>query len=177
MDSRRKWANPAGTKTYYAWRSMHARCRDTTNPHYGGRGITVCPEWGDYDTFYRDMGECPSRHSLDRIDNDAGYSPANCRWVTAREQLNNQRRNRRITYMGKTQTLSQWADELGIRLDTLSKRLSRMAIESALRPGTIRPVWRHGTRYGYETGCRCSDCRVAHNQRMKKCRAKRKETR
>lgn len=172
MDSRRKWKNPAGTRTYYAWRSMHARCRDQGNPHYGGRGIVVCPEWVSYDRFYEDMGECPVGHSLDRTDNDAGYAPTNCRWVTIRAQLNNQRRNRRITYKGKTQTLAQWAEELGVRLDTLSKRLSRLPIEGAMQPGTIRPPWRHGTRYGYETGCRCDDCRIAHNKRMREYRVK-----
>lgn len=176
MGFKQKWKNPAGTRTYYAWRSMHARCRDLSNPNYGGRGISVCPEWVSYDTFYDDMGECPDRHSLDRIDNNAGYSPSNCRWVTIREQLNNQRRNRRITHMGKTQTLSQWAEELGIRLDTLSKRLSRLPVESALRSGIIRPAWQHGTRGGYEIGCRCDDCRATHNERMRKYRTKRKET-
>ena len=174
MGFKQKWKNPAGTRTYYAWRSMHVRCRDLDNPHYGGRGISVCPEWSSYDVFFKDMGECPVGHSLDRTDNNAGYAPDNCRWVTLREQLNNQRRNRRITYAGKTQTLAQWAEELGIRLDTLSKRLSRMSVEDAMRPGTIRPPWRHGTRHGYETGCRCNDCRSAHNERMQKHRAREK---
>jgi hypothetical protein len=175
MGFKQKWKNPAGTRTYYAWRSMHARCRDLNNPHYGGRGIAVCPEWASYDTFYDDMGECPDRHSLDRIDNNLGYAPGNCRWVTLREQLNNQRRNRRITYMGRTQTLSYWAEELGVKPDTLHKRLGRMPLEQALKPGNLRKPWDHGTRRGYEVGCRCDDCRAAHNQRMRVHRARRKE--
>jgi hypothetical protein len=169
---RPKWENPSGTRTYYAWRSMRARCADTTNPNYGGRGISVCPEWSSYDQFYKDMGECPAGHSLDRKDNDVGYCPDNCRWVTIREQLNNQRRNRRITFTGKTQTLSYWAEELGVSLDTLHHRLRRLPVEAALVAGSIRRPWRHGTRNGYETGCRCNECKEAHNARMRERRKK-----
>ena len=75
---------------------MHERC---TNPRhksfkgYGGRGITVCERWQSFDHFLSDMGLKPtSRHSLDRIDNDGGYRPDNCRWATPIEQAKNQRR-------------------------------------------------------------------------------------
>lgn len=170
-----KWKNPSGTRTYHAWRSMRRRCADTTNPNYGGRGIKVCPEWESYDTFYEDMGECPEGYSLDRKDNVQGYNPDNCRWATIREQLNNQRRNRLITYNDKTQTLSYWAEELGISLDTLHHRLRRLPLERALVAGSIRPLWKHGTRQGYTVGCRCEECKTAHNLRMRELRKKRKE--
>lgn len=80
------------------WLSMIDRC---TNPkarafaHYGARGITVWGGWLDYRQFLADMGRRPSpRHSLDRIDNDKGYSPENCRWATAAQQMRNTRRSR-----------------------------------------------------------------------------------
>lgn len=171
-----KWKNPSGTRTYYAWRSMRARCADKNNPHYGGRGITVTPAWDDYDQFYVDMGECPAGYSLDRTDNDVGYTPQNCRWATAREQLNNQRRNRVIEFNGKSQTLSYWAEELGVALDTLHHRLRRLPIERALVAGSIRPVWAHGSRQGYNKGCKCMECKNAHNSRMRELRRKRKQT-
>lgn len=178
MAFKRKWINPSGTRTYYAWRSMRARCSNPKNAsfaHYGGRGIQVCPEWSSFDQFVADMGEVPNGLTLDRIDNDGNYEPMNCRWVSIKEQLNNQRRNRRIEFNGEVKTLAQWAEHLGVRHDTLSRRLSRMAIDKALRPGLIRPVAQHGSRQKYDTGCRCDQCRETHNARMRRARARRKE--
>lgn len=174
-----KWSNPSGTRTYYAWRSMRDRCYNSKNAsfeHYGGRGIEVCEQWRqDFDKFVADMGEAPEGKSLDRIDNDLGYSPENCRWATIKEQLNNQRRNHRITHDGKTQTLAQWADELGIRIDTLHKRIQRMSAEKALQSGVLRE-WKHGTRQGYEFHkCRCDLCKESNNKRMRDRRARMKD--
>ena len=176
-----KWSNPSGSRTYYAWRSMRNRCYNVKNhsfEHYGGRGIEVCQQWrDDFDQFVADMGEAPVGKSLDRINNDLGYSPENCRWATLKEQLNNQRRNHRITHNGKTQTLAQWADELGLRVDTLHKRISRMPAERALQSGML-VEWKHGTRHGYESHkCRCDFCREANNKRIRDRRAVRASTR
>lgn len=178
MVFKKQWKNPSGSRAYYAWRSMRSRCLNPMNAsykHYGARGISVCEEWvNDFDKFFDDMGEAPEGMSLDRIDNELGYSPQNCRWATLRDQLNNQRRNRRLTLEGVTMTASQWAEKLGIRLDTLLKRLDRMPVDQALKSGSIKSAWSHGTRHAYEKHkCRCDQCKQAHNQRMREMRAKR----
>ncbi|RPJ30429.1 MAG: hypothetical protein EHM17_16870 [Verrucomicrobiaceae bacterium] len=82
-----------------------------------------------------------------------------------------------MTHNGKTQTLAQWAYELGLRADTLHKRIGRMPVERALQSGML-VEWKHGTRQGYESHkCRCDLCREANNKRMRDRRARRKSTR
>lgn len=84
----------ADTKIYYIWADMVARCTRPTHARYvdyGGRGITVCEQWRKFDGFYADMGDRPDGLSLDRKDNNAGYSPGNCRWATPSEQMKNRR--------------------------------------------------------------------------------------
>lgn len=118
----------ARPRTYQAWADMIQRCQNAnllSYKNYGGDGIQVCPEWRDFATFLRDMGEAPPGTSLDRIDNDADYAPGNCRWATRREQANNRRTNSVLTAFGKTQTIAQWARELNLCEDTLRHRLTR----------------------------------------------------
>ena len=123
-----EWHRKSRTPEYRVWCSMKARCNDPKHKaykRYGGRGLAVCDQWlYSFENFLADMGKRPSpEHSLDRIDNDLGYSPNNCRWATRLEQANNQSTNRRITFNGKTQTVTEWAREMGLTEGMLRSRL------------------------------------------------------
>lgn len=121
----------AGTREYAIWTKMMTRCYSPGAPeykHYGGRGIVVCARWHDVRAFVEDMSPFPPSRvrSLDRIDNDGPYSPENCRWATQSEQCRNQRRNHRITFNGKTQTMLDWTEELGIPYDRVERRINKL---------------------------------------------------
>jgi hypothetical protein len=117
---------------------MLSRCYNKNNKdyaRYGGRGIVVADAWrGDFPAFLRDMGQRPSiDRTLDRIDNDGPYSPANCRWATKKEQCCNQRTTRLLTFNGITDSLAGWASRTGLSDGTISYRLSKgMALVDAL---------------------------------------------
>lgn len=98
---------------------MKGRCGNPRNhkyPLYGGRGIRVCARWiCSFAHFLADMGPKPSSaHSIDRIDNDGNYAPDNCRWALPRTQSQNTRRNRFLTFNGRTRCISEWARERDI---------------------------------------------------------------
>jgi hypothetical protein len=122
---------------YGLWKRMRQRCRDKNCPEYhryGGRGITVDPRWDNFANFLADMGLRPTpRHQVERKDNDGPYSPDNCVWATRKMQSRNTRANHLVTFQGKTQTVVDWAEELGIGRFTLFKRLHRgWPVEKAL---------------------------------------------
>lgn len=84
----------AGTNdpTYESWKHMRSRCNTITNKNYdryGGRGITICKRWDDFNLFLEDMGECPVGLTLDRIKNNQGYKPSNCQWADRKQQAQN----------------------------------------------------------------------------------------
>lgn len=118
-----------GCPEYAIWHSLRQRCNNPNNPGwrlYGGRGIKVSKEWGTFEQFYSDMGPRPSgRHQLDRANSNAGYSKANCRWVTPDVQANNTSRNRFVEFGGERLTVGQWATKLGINYGTLHGRIHR----------------------------------------------------
>lgn len=114
---RREYHGKCGTKVYRAWEALRNRCENPNNrayADYGGRGITVCERWSKFANFLHDMGEPLPGQSIDRIDNDKGYGPENCRWASRKEQNRNKRSLHLITAGGRTQLLSQWAEELGV---------------------------------------------------------------
>ena len=85
------------SRTYRTWSAMLSRCNNPTHkayPDYGGRGIGVCKRWLKFETFLSDMGEKPAGLTLERVNNNRGYSPANCKWATQWEQAQNRRNPR-----------------------------------------------------------------------------------
>lgn len=126
-------------REYRIWQSMKSRCKYSNRPSwadYGARGITVCDRWNQsFQAFIDDMGLCPSdKHSIDRIDNDLGYCPENCRWATTKEQALNSRHNRLITFDGETKPLLKWAESTGLDRTIIQSRIDYYgwSIERAL---------------------------------------------
>lgn len=98
---------------------MIQRCENpkrSSYPNYGGRGIEVCDEWHDFASFVswsKDNGYA-SNLTIDRVDNDRGYCPENCRWADSRTQARNKRSNVNLSVLGMTKTAKEWAEETGI---------------------------------------------------------------
>lgn len=114
---------------------MKTRCYNAkaqSYRNYGGRGIRVCDRWQQFENFYRDMGERPKGKTLERIHNDRDYSPENVRWATRKEQANNRRSSRIITFEGASKTLEQWAEHIGISPQALDTRLKTWTLQEAL---------------------------------------------
>ena len=127
------------TRLYNIWGHIIQRC---TNPNsknykrYGGRGITICEKWrNDFVSFYKWAINNGYKDDLtiDRIDNNKGYFPDNCRWTDKITQANNTRSNRFLTFNNKTQTIAQWARELELNANRIGDRLNHgWSIEKAL---------------------------------------------
>lgn len=140
------------TAEYRAWASMIQRCtnpKQRSYPYYGGRGITIHPEWREsFPAFFRDVGPIPESGgpwSLDRIDPDGNYAPGNVRWATRETQMNNMRKSRTLTHDGRTLTIAQWARATGLTVGTITRRVKlgwtacRTLTESPKRPGQTPP--------------------------------------
>lgn len=116
----------SGTRTYDIWCGMRKRCSDSKSNKfhlYGGRGIRVCQRWNRFEEFFADMGECPPRMSIDRINSDGNYEPGNCRWATPKQQARNTKTNIYLTIRGETLTKAEWAERAGIDQRAFHKRL------------------------------------------------------
>lgn len=123
---------------YHSWQMMKDRCTNKNAQffnRYGGRGITYPKKWETFEQFLKDMGNSWKPYlTLERIDNNKGYSKQNCRWATRYEQQQNKSNSIILEYKGKKQSLSQWSKELNISYQTIYTRYYRnMPIEKILK--------------------------------------------
>lgn len=121
------WANRE--PLYNIWLGIKKRCNSQTDVHYpdyGGRGIKVCDEWRNYESFRQwayDNGYDPAL-TIDRIDVNGNYEPGNCRWASHKVQQNNRRSCKYYSYNSETHTIKEWAEIYGINYQTLYARLN-----------------------------------------------------
>ncbi len=110
--------------TYNTWRSMKERCNNPANNHYksyGARGIKVCERWNEFLYFLEDMGERPKGLTLDRVDNDKGYSPDNCRWADAFVQAANKSDTVMVHINGEGMLLDHYLKKYGVATSSFYK--------------------------------------------------------
>jgi len=118
------------SRLFTIWINMKQRCENPNVPHYkryGGRGITVCDEWRDFIKFQEWSFEngYDVLLTIDRINNNKGYTPENCRWTTIKQQQRNRSNNHLVTYMGETHCIAEWSEILGMSMVAISLRLNR----------------------------------------------------
>lgn len=126
--SRQRTHGDTGSRLYVIWRHMMERCEKAADPaykHYGGRGVSICKEWHDYETFrsWAISSGYDETLTLDRIDVNGNYEPNNCRWATHREQQLNRRNNVRVSFGGETKTLSEWAEIFGCHPQSVCREI------------------------------------------------------
>lgn len=132
-------ANGKSERLYRIWCGIKGRCynqSDDAFEDYGARGITMCDEWkSDYAAFktWAINSGYKNELSIDRVDNNAGYTPCNCRWATPKQQANNRRNNILVEYNGKRQSISDWSKDTGFSYRMISTRLKAgWEVEKAL---------------------------------------------
>ncbi len=148
------WGNPI----FHVWVGLMSRCcnpKDKRYPYYGGRGITVCEEWKDVNKFILDMEPTYQKGlQIDRRDNDQGYNPDNCHWVTQIEQARNKSSNIKLSYDGKTLCLAEWSQITNLSYGTLWERVKILgwSAEKTLTTPPLdadsRCLLARNTRYG-----------------------------
>lgn len=129
----------SNTRLFHIWQHIITRCYNPSAPcykDYGGRGIDVCPDWREFIPF-RDWAYShgyTDKLTIDRIDNNKGYAPNNCRWTDYYTQSNNRRFNHLIEYKGVVRTLAQWSRLINVPKTTLCNRLNVLgwSVERAL---------------------------------------------
>lgn len=123
------------SRAYRVWKNMKRRCDSPSCPefkYYGGRGIGCSPEWKCFENFLLDLGEPPTNLTLERINNNLGYSKENCRWATRSEQTLNRSYTKLVTWRGETKCVSHWERDLGFTHGVLRLRIkSGLSIEDA----------------------------------------------
>ena len=131
------------TRLYHIWKDMWKRCTSPGNDNYrwyGGKGITVCPQWRSY-TQFREWAHANGYQDnleIDRINSDGNYEPGNCRWITHKEQTNNMSSNRLIVYKDKTITAAQFSEMTGISYHVILRRLNKgWSAEKIVREGSV----------------------------------------
>lgn len=126
---------------YGTWSAMLKRCFNSNHSHfhrYGGRGITVCERWMNFENFAKDMGSRPEGMTLDRINNDSNYSPDNCRWASQLEQVKNRNFHKHL-FNGKKLTIPEISEIVGASAKMLRSRIKKgmsinEAVGDALKP-------------------------------------------
>ena len=117
---------------------MRSRCNNPNNisySNYGGRGITVCKEWEtSFEHFLKDMGKCPTNHSIERLDNNLGYFKSNCVWASSKTQALNRRTNKLVEFQETKKPLKEWCDLLQLDYKRVFARINQLKwpIEKAL---------------------------------------------
>lgn len=148
----------AQEKLRKVWRAMLCRCNNANDPsykNYGGRGITVCVEWHEFETFMEDMGIPERGLTLERIENNQGYSRANCRWATRKEQTRNTRSNKYFEFNGEVMCLADWATKFGFCNNFISRRMyvQGMSFAEAITKPKRYKVWRKSRLPANHAGC------------------------
>ena len=128
----------AKTRLYRIWHGMIDRCFNPNKReymYYGGRGITVCSEWMEFEPFYKwaIANGYTDILTLDRMETNGNYEPSNCRWATRKEQSDNLRTTKHITVDGTTKNIGEWARVLNVGRSTISRHLKIGDIEEYIR--------------------------------------------
>lgn len=113
---------------YRTWSQMIQRCKNPRNKafhDYGARGIKVCRRWSDFKNFIKDIGRRPVGFTLERVRNNKGYSPKNCKWVPRSRNNNNKRNNIVLSLNGVRKTAAQWSKDAPVPYRAFVKRLHR----------------------------------------------------
>jgi len=136
--------------THGSWIGMRQRCLNkniSTYKDYGGRGIIVCDRWLKFENFLEDMGVRPAGTSLDRIDFNGNYEPANCRWATRKEQALNRRPTRKIKVDGIEYFACELSKQSGLKTDSILERHARgLSLSEIVAPE--RRVFHEGLALG-----------------------------
>lgn len=139
-----------GTRLYEIWHGLRQRCNNPNSKdahNYSDRGIMVCDSWNNSYEAFRDWALANGYTddlSIDRIDVNGDYCPSNCRWATQSQQARNTRFNHLLEFNGKSQTIADWAEEIGIDYYTLAKRIGmNWSVERAL----TQPVKNRNNKY------------------------------